>query len=141
VTSTARLLSSSRVIFQITTQPDCLHVTASGEFSLEKVQASFRDILDAVAQHGHKKVLFDGRKVSGEPTVMERFWYGEYVARCVTSFAARTGLQAPKFAYVLIPPVLDPKRHGENVAVNRGMNVRAFDNLPDAMTWLQFGDM
>jgi hypothetical protein len=32
--------------------------------------------------------------------------------------------------------VLDPKRLGETVAVNRGMNIKVFDNPEDARRWL-----
>jgi hypothetical protein len=32
--------------------------------------------------------------------------------------------------------VLDPDRFGETVAVNRGMPVRVFDNLEEALKWL-----
>ena len=44
---------------------------------------------------------------------------------------------APRFAYVLEEPMLDPERFGETVAVNRGMRVRAFDNLEAARAWLE----
>jgi hypothetical protein len=42
----------------------------------------------------------------------------------------------PKFAYVLVAPVLDSRRFGETVARNRGMQVKAFDNLREAEHWL-----
>jgi hypothetical protein len=42
----------------------------------------------------------------------------------------------PQFAYLLIPPVGDPQRLGENAAVNRGMFVKVFEDLDDALKWL-----
>jgi hypothetical protein len=42
----------------------------------------------------------------------------------------------PRFAYVLEKPVLDPERLGETVARNRGMDVKAFDNIEEADRWL-----
>jgi hypothetical protein len=45
-------------------------------------------------------------------------------------------LRSPAFAYVLKEPVLDPQRFGQTVAVNRGMNVKTFDNVEQARTWL-----
>ena len=44
---------------------------------------------------------------------------------------------AIQFAYVLKEPVLDPERFGKTVAVNRGMLVKTFDNLEDALGWLE----
>jgi hypothetical protein len=93
-------------------------------------------MLEAVARHKVKKVLFDGRKLTGEPETMERFYYGEFAAKAVVRFADRGVSLATKFAYVLEEPVLDPRRFGETVAVNRGMLVKTFDNLDDAFGWL-----
>jgi hypothetical protein len=120
-------------------EAECLYATVAGEFSLEEAEKTFLEILDAVAQHRYEKVLFDGREVSGKPTDMQRFYYGEFVARAVVDFTEQTGLPSPKFAYALEEPVLDPRRFGENVAANRGMHVRAFDNLEDALEWLGVG--
>ena len=64
---------------------------------------------------------------------MERFYYGEFAAQTVVA----QGLSAStRFAYVLREPVLDPRRFGETVAVNRGMNAKAFDSREDAFHWL-----
>lgn len=104
---------------------------------MEEAMRTFLEMLEAVARHKVKKVLFDGRRLTGEPKVMERFYYGEFVAQAVTRFAARGVSPAPRFAYVLKEPVLDPRRFGETVARNRGMNVKTFDNPEDALGWLE----
>ena len=116
---------------------DFLRVNAMGTFSLEESMRTFLEMLEAVARHKVEKVLFDGRGLTGELEVMERFYYGEFVAQAVMRFAARSASPAPRFAYVLKEPVLDPRRFGETVATNRGMNVKAFDNLEDALEWLE----
>jgi len=114
-----------------------LRVAAVGEFSLEEAKRTFLEMLEAVAGHKVSKVLFDGRGLTGEPETMERFYYGEFAAEAVAEFADRGMLsRATKFGYVLEEPVLDPERFGEKVAVNRGMYVKAFDNLQDAFGWL-----
>ena len=109
-----------------------LTVRAVGEFSLEEGRRTFLEMLEAVARHNVTKVLFDGRGLVGEPTTMERFYYGESTARAVAASADRL----TQFAYLLEVPVLDPWRFGETVAVNRGMFVKAFDNQEDALEWL-----
>jgi hypothetical protein len=114
-----------------------LTVIAKGEFLLEQAQQTFLDILKVVSEKGILKVLFDGRELVGEPMVIERFYYGEFAATSVenVTFSKLSG-HAPQFAYVLHEPLLDPLRLGETVAVNRGMNVKAFNNIHEARQWL-----
>src|SRR4249920_2880081 len=114
-----------------------LRVIALGEFSSEEAERTFLEILDAVARHKTEKILFDGRELKGEPDTIERFLYGKFAAHAVVSDIMERGLPfAPQFAYVLQEPVLDPQRFGETVAANRGMWVKAFDNIEDALGWL-----
>jgi len=113
-----------------------LQVVYSGLFTLPDAEANFQDILAAVVEHKLKKVLIDGRQVVGNPEPLERFYYGKYVAEAVMQTVNRTGIEVPRFAYVLHEPVLDPKRFGETVAVNRGMRIKAFDDIKKAEWWL-----
>lgn len=114
-----------------------LRVSAAGEFSLGEAKRTFLEMVEAVALHKVRKVLFDGRGLVGEPAKMERFYYGEFAAGAVAESAERGTLpRFTQFGYVLEHPVLDPQRFGENVAVNRGMRVKTFDNLQDAHAWL-----
>ena len=118
-------------------ESDFLRVTAIGRFTLDEANRIFLEMLEAVARHKVEKVLFDGRKLTGQPTTMERFYYGKFAAESVRSFAERGVSPGTLFAYVLENPVLDPRRFGETAAVNRGMQVKAFDNLEDAFGWLK----
>jgi hypothetical protein len=114
-----------------------LKVDAVGEFSLAEAKRTFLEMLEAIARHKVRKVLFDGRGLAGEPKTIERFYYGEFVARAVAEFADRGMLsRSTQFGYVLEEPVLDTRRFGETVAVNRGMLVKTFNNLQDALGWL-----
>ncbi len=73
----------------------------------------------------------------GDPALVERFYYGEFAAQAVERLRERASCDKnPQFAYVLHEPVLDPLRFGETVAANRGMFVKAFDNLDEAVAWL-----
>ena len=115
-----------------------LDVEVRGEFSLDEAKRNFLETLDSVGRNGAAKVLIDGRGVTGEPEVMERFLYGEFAAN-ETARAAREHKmpRVPRFAYVLETPVLDPRRFGENVAATRGMIVKAFGNREEALGWLE----
>jgi hypothetical protein len=124
------------IIIEIRPESGFLNVGAMGEFSLQEAERTFLEMLEAVARYKVEKVLFDGRRLTGAPGTMERFYYGEFAADAVFKFRDRGVSRRTKFAYVLNEPVLDPLRFGETVAVNRGMKVKAFDNLEDAFGWL-----
>ena len=122
---------------QVQAEPGLLRVLATGKFSLVEAKEKFIEMLDAVERNDAKKVLVDGRRVKGNPKTIERFLYGEFAARAVARFMIEGAVRhVPQFAYVLHEPVLDPNRFGETVAVNRGMWVKVFDNLEDALKWL-----
>jgi hypothetical protein len=101
-----------------------------------EAETTFHEILAALVEHKVKRVLIDGRQVLGDPEPLERFYYGRYVADAVAQTINRTQIEVPRFAYVLLEPVLDPKRFGETVAVNRGMRVKVFGDVRQAEWWL-----
>jgi len=106
-----------------------------GEFELERAQDQFIELLDEAVARGTTKVLVDGRQMTGKPTDFERFLYGEFVASATLDVLFRHNLRL-KFAYIIHEPLRDPERFGENVAVNRGMNVKTFEEKNEAVAWL-----
>jgi hypothetical protein len=124
------------MLLEIHDEAGLLNAVATGRFSLKEAQRTFLEMLEVVALHKTRKVLLDGRKLIGNPQTMERFYYGEFAAESVVEFAERGMSRATQFAYVLREPVLDPKRFGETVAVNRGMRVKVFDSPAEALQWL-----
>jgi hypothetical protein len=115
---------------------DLLHAKLSGEFTLEEAQRTFVVILETAVRYEAAKVLVDGRALTGQPTTVERFYYGEFVANAVINRCKGRMRKAPRFAYVLLEPVIDKMRLGETVARNRGMNVKTFEQINDALQWL-----
>jgi len=113
-----------------------LWVSYSGDFSLSEAERTFSEILQGLEQHELSRVLVDGRQILGNLEPLERFYYGKYVAEAVAKAVNRRKIEVPSFAYVLKAPVLDSNRLGETVAINRGMRVRAFDNLKEGLWWL-----
>ncbi|HEX3043421.1 MAG TPA: hypothetical protein VHY08_01595 [Bacillota bacterium] len=124
------------MFLQMKFEVEYLRVTVTGKFSVEEAQKNFLEILDAVIYSKAKKILFDGRELMGEPLIIERFLYGEFVAEETAKLLQRGASCLLPFAYILLPPVLDPQRFGENVARRRGMNVKTFDNPEEAFQWL-----
>ena len=113
-----------------------LHAEATGTFSLAEAKRTFLEMLEAVALNNVKRVLLDGRGLTGEPAPIERFYYGKFAAESVRKFADRGVPAGTLFAYVLVKPMLDRGRFGEVVAANRGMSVKTFDNLEEALRWI-----
>jgi hypothetical protein len=116
--------------------PSFLNAVLSGEFTLEEAERTFAQILEAVERYEATRVLVDGRGITGHPTTMERFYYGEFVAQAVNAFCQRQNRPTPKFSYVLIKPVVDDDRFGNTVAANRGMDVKTFEDVDAAVEWL-----
>jgi len=116
-----------------------LYATITGEYTLEAAKQSINEMLAAVEQHRVGKVLLDGREVAGMMEAMERYRYGEYMARMLEDLAGESDFSVPRFAYVLRPPISDPGRFGETVAVNRGVLIRVFEQIEDARIWLEIG--
>ena len=124
------------MLAQIQPESDLLHAVVTGKFSLEEAKRTFLQILEAVALQKSKRVLIDGRELVGNPEVIERFYYGRFAAEMVMSYENRGVSAGTPFAYVLKEPMLDPKRFGETVAINRCMNAKAFENPEEALKWL-----
>jgi hypothetical protein len=125
------------MILEISAEPGFLNVCARGEFSLAEAQKTFVEMLEVIAQHKTEKVLFDGRRLVGNPKFIERFFYGKFAAQAVMEFTDRGVSSLTQFAYVLEIPMLEPQRFAEIVARSRGMNVKAFDNIHDSHRWLK----
>jgi len=128
----AKDANGMKMIQKMSSESGYLYVEATGRFSLEEAKSTFVEMLEAIARNKAGKVLFNGRELEGDPKVMERFYYGEFVAESVAKFEPR----GVAFAYVLEGSMRDPKRFGETVARNRGMIVTTFEHLDDALGWL-----
>src|SRR5688572_20022353 len=119
--------------------PGYLLATASGEFVLAEANQQFLGLIDQIAENRSNRVLVDGRDVTGAPRAIERYLYSVFAARASETLL-RDAFVVPKFAYVLKQPVLDPHRMGEKLARQRGMNMRAFESLDEAVKWLASPD-
>jgi hypothetical protein len=125
------------ISMEIRVESALLRATCSGSFSLEEAKRVFLEALHAAVLQGVNKVLFDGRTLTGELPTLERFHLAKFSAESVVQLQGR-GLPAGiKFACVLEEPLLDPERFGETVAVNRGLFMKAFDNVDEALEWLE----
>lgn len=112
-----------------------LNAVMSGEFELGIAQTQFVELLDEAVKTGAAKVLIDGHQLTGNPREFERFLYGEFVAWATVDIMRQYNIRL-RFAYVIREPLRDPERFGETIAVNRGMDVKTFEDMNEAMQWL-----
>ena len=111
----------------------------SGEFELGLAEHQFIELLDDAVASGATKVLIDGREMTGNPTGFERFLYSTFTAYAALDVLFRHNLRL-KFAYVIHEPLRDPQRFGETLALNAGMDVKTFEEMNEALEWLN-GDL
>ena len=116
-------------------EDDIFNAVCIGAFELDLARQQFIELLDEAIRNGASKVLIDGRQMTGTPTEFERFLYGSFAAWATVDVMTQHKVWL-KFAYVIHEPLRDPERFGETVAVNRGMDVKTFEDINEAVEWL-----
>lgn len=112
-----------------------LHVVCTGVFNLLGVQRVYRRVLEACAEQGMARVLLDARTLGGSMTIGERYELAVLVADANRAHVA-AGHAPVRLAVVAVEPLMDPGRFGEDVAHNRGADVKAVADPGEAAAWL-----
>ena len=121
--------------FTIETIEDTNFMTliASGTYSLERAIHLCKLSIDTCFSYNKSKILVDITKVTGNVPFFDRFQYAEALAQYKSTHALT---KVSKIALVGREPLIDKNRFGETVAVNRGVNIKVFTELNDALAWL-----
>ncbi|HEX4959155.1 MAG TPA: STAS/SEC14 domain-containing protein [Lacibacter sp.] len=106
---------------------------ASGTYSLERAIHLCKLSIDTCLLYNKKKILVDITKVTGNVPFFDRFQYAEALAQYKSKHALTA---VSKIALFGNEPLIDKNRFGETVAVNRGVNIKVFTELNDALAWL-----
>ena len=99
-----------------------------GKFSVEAGRQCIDRMVEASVKHGRPKVLLDCRRMTGVMQVLDRFEVAEY--------GAATCYQLHQVALLGNKDMVLPDKFVENVAVNRGMNLKIFTDFDEAVLWL-----
>jgi hypothetical protein len=99
-----------------------------GEFNVEAGKQCVDRMTEACQEYGRSRVLLDCRKMTGEMPIFSRFQVAEYGASKRYTIA--------QMALVVRPEIVLPDNFVENVAVNRGMNMKLFTDIDKAEAWL-----
>jgi hypothetical protein len=99
-----------------------------GEFSVNAGKQCVDRMVEACEKHRRSRVLLDCRRMTGKLGVFDRFE--------VTEYGASKRDQLMRFALLNRKDVVLPDNFVENVAVNRGMNMKVFTDFDEAEHWL-----
>jgi hypothetical protein len=113
---------------QIEETPGYLAARFTGVGTAEEAWRQFESIAKHCERANKNKLLLDFTGVHTDASFVDRYFLGKEA-----QIFAHYNL---KVASAGRPDQLDPKRFGEIVAQNRGVNLRAFINVADAEQWL-----
>lgn len=114
-----------------------LSIAIEGPFEFSALGPMLDRVIEDCAKHGALKALVDLRGVTGSLSLMERFGMASLFASKYLAARVSGRIPACRFAVVGQPPIVDPKRFGETVAVNRGVPVKVFLEEAPAWEWLE----
>ena len=113
-----------------------LRVQVTGEFVFEEANDCLVTIFEAIEQHKLQRVLVDCRRLSGEPTTIERFFHATFAVREMDRFANAGVFRGTRFSYLGHEPLIDRNHFGATVATNRGLIVKVSMDEQEALKWL-----
>jgi hypothetical protein len=114
--------------FTISDQGPYLLTDFCGEFSAAAGKRCIDGMREAAIASGRRKVLLDCRTMTGDMPIIARFQVAEY--------SQKTRGAIDRIALVNRPEVVLPDNFVENVAVNRGVNLKIFTDFDQAERWL-----
>ena len=107
-----------------------IEVISRGDLDLAEMELERTKVGKMMQKNGFRKILVDDRAITSLPSSVElyqfgsTFWQSELPAKVIV-------------AHVVHKDVLSEMEFLENVAVNRGTNVKTFTDYDDAFTWLK----
>jgi hypothetical protein len=110
-----------------------IRIMASGDYSLQNANSLFKLSIDSAMLHRKRNILIDVINVQGNIPFFDRFQFAEFLA---TYKAEHALTEVDRIAVVGEEPIVHSNRFGETVAVNRGVNLRVFTDMEEALKWL-----
>jgi hypothetical protein len=87
----------------------------------------FSEVAGLASNNSITRIIIDARRIRESLTTLQRFEFGMLAAQI---------FRGVKIAFVTEPPLYDSEHFGEDVAYNRGANIREFQDVEEAMRWL-----
>ena len=113
--------------------PTFLRFLCRGTYARDALLGVINEAIETANRMNRTAVLLDGRDIEGiPPGVFERYQLGVGAARI-----QRENMPLVTIAVVGNEPMIDPKRLGEIVFLNRGGVGKVFTDIDDAVAWLE----
>jgi hypothetical protein len=122
---------------KIEPQPGYLRLTFVGFFESSLIDQITGQAMEACEKHQPSKMLVDNRQVEGQMSTMDRYNLASVFAKKYLDGKLAKKIPGCRFAFVGNHPLVDPKRFGETVAVNRGIDLKVFTEMKEALAWLE----
>ena len=115
-----------------TVNNDILSADTKGRRTLDVVLSIAQETIAACKDHNTQKVLIDVRKLEGRLSTIDAYNIpAEYFKDM------RDPMIIKKVAIIELEEFVEEYRFFENVAVNRGYNLRVFSDITIALEWLR----
>lgn len=105
---------------------DYLLVEIREAYSLDLYRSVIHEVANRCTAEGLNKVLVDFSESDGNPSILDRYTLGSEIARAWKFKIQGAGVAREETINFMM----------ENVAVNRGANVKAFKARKEALEWL-----
>ena len=114
---------------EIIQQEGYVRFNYTGEFNLTAGKQCIDAMVEACRRLQLSSALLDCRKMTGEIRTLESFMVADY-GRKMRGFFSKTALVGREDQML-------PDNFVENVAVNRGVNLKLFTDIQEAIAWLE----
>ena len=112
-----------------------LYLRLTGPFDTRGLTFGFPLVLNGLKENKIEKLLVDARDVFGFCPIEERLFVNESLADLYLNFA-KDGLKL-KIAVAMNKTMFHPERIGEKIAKNRGLALKATEDIEEAYAWLE----
>jgi len=125
--------TNSQFDIKITVEDDFLLVSVRGKYSLSNANNLFKLAIDNGLSHNKSKILIDTTDITGSIPFINRFQFSEVLYNYIRKYALG---KVNRIAVLGKEPIVDKEKFGEIVAKNRGVNVRVFTDMSQALIWI-----
>ena len=123
--------------YDIQVKKSYINVIVSGTYSFNKLHPIINSTLLECIKNDMSNILMDLRTTKGNMSTFERFNNAVYFAELSKGHQKTL---AVKLAVVGFPPLIDPNRFGETVAINKGVYIKVTNDIEEALSWLQIDE-
>ncbi len=113
-----------------------LRISLDGVSSNSHIAETSNQILEICSLHQATKILFDVRGLTGNMSTLHRFTMASVFAAKYVLARCTGKIPHSRFAVIGNAPIVDKGKFEENVAINRGLPVKTFTELAQALEWL-----